>query len=159
MKPINKIDLGRARRPGLLRRLAAIFYDSVMVAGLVLLAFTLLVVPLDLLVGRAQSEILQQTTLLQVVKQTLIPAVMLAFHLGFWTHGGQSLGLRAWRLRVVRCDGAPLRLRDALVRYLAAWLSALCLGLGFLWILWDREGYAWHDRLSGTRLVMVRRDA
>jgi uncharacterized RDD family membrane protein YckC len=95
---------------------------------------------------------------MRLLLQAGLVAVMIAFHVGFWTHGGQSLGMRAWRLRVVRWDGAPLRLSDALLRYAAAWLSALPLGLGFLWSLWDAEGYTWHDRWSRTRLVMIKRD-
>lgn len=158
MTPITKIDLDQARRPGLLRRLAAIFYDSVLIFALWVIVFALLT-PIEEAVEPANPNALYFAAAVETVETLAIISVMLAFHLGFWTHGGQSLGMRAWRLRVVRCDGSPLRLRDALVRYLAAWLSALCLGLGFLWSLWDREGYAWHDRLSGTRLVMVRRDA
>ena len=73
----------------------------------------------------------------------------------FWVHGGQTLGMRAWRIRVVTRRGSTLSWSDALRRYLAAMLSWLPLGLGFLWSLVDRKGLAWHDRLSATRLVLV----
>lgn len=63
--------------------------------------------------------------------------------------------MRSWRLRVVRNDGAPLNGSDALKRLLCALLSWLPLGLGYLWILVDRDRLAWHDRLSGTRLVLL----
>ena len=77
----------------------------------------------------------------------------------FWTHGGQTLGMRAWRLRLQVCAHAagPVPWRRALARFLAAGLSWAALGLGFAWALWDRERLTWHDRLSGTMLVLERR--
>ncbi len=63
--------------------------------------------------------------------------------------------MRSWRLRVVREDGSPLKWTDALKRLLYALLSWLPLGLGYLWILVDNDKLAWHDRLSGTRLVLL----
>jgi uncharacterized RDD family membrane protein YckC len=73
----------------------------------------------------------------------------------FWVHGGQTLGMRSWRLRLIRDDARPLGWGLALVRYLMALFSWLCLGLGFLWIIIDREKRTWHDRFSGTRLVVA----
>jgi len=57
----------------------------------------------------------------------------------------------------VREGGSALTLRDALARYGAAVLSLLPLGLGFWWALVDPDRCAWHDRLSGTRLVLLPR--
>jgi uncharacterized RDD family membrane protein YckC len=82
---------------------------------------------------------------------------MVGFHILFWTRGGQTLGMRAWRLKVLRDDGQPLTIQDALLRYVAAILSWAALGLGFLWILVDSDGLAWHDRISKTRLVILER--
>ncbi len=70
-----------------------------------------------------------------------------------WARGGQTLGMRPWRLRVVRPDGA-LAGRGALwLRYGVGTLSLLAGGLGFWWAWIDRDRLTWHDRLSGTRLV------
>ncbi len=71
---------------------------------------------------------------------------------GIWTHGGQTIGMRAWRIRVVRRDGERLRWRDAAVRFLGAIVSWGALGLGFLWSLFDRDQLTWHDRWSDTEL-------
>lgn len=70
-----------------------------------------------------------------------------------WTHGGQTLGMRAWRLRIQRRGGGTPRWGEALLRYVGALLSWAALGLGFLWIGIDRERMSWHDRLSATRIV------
>ena len=70
-----------------------------------------------------------------------------------WTHGGQTLAMRAWRIRLVQMDGTPMDWRKSLARFLAALLSWAVFGLGFLWILIDKDQLSWHDRLSRSRLV------
>jgi uncharacterized RDD family membrane protein YckC len=71
----------------------------------------------------------------------------------FWTHGGQTLGMRAWKLRLVSLDGLPIHWRQALIRGWIALLGAGALGLGYLWVLLDPQGRAWQDIASGTRLT------
>ncbi len=85
----------------------------------------------------------------------LLLVVTLAFYGWFWTHGGQTLGLRAWRLRVERCDGRPLSWRDAAIRFAASTTLLAPPGLGLLWMLIDSQSACWHDRLSGTRVASV----
>jgi uncharacterized RDD family membrane protein YckC len=75
------------------------------------------------------------------------------FFTWFWVHGGQTLGMKAWRLRLVGPGGAAVGWRTALIRFAAGVLSALPAGLGLWWAALDRERRAWHDRLSGTRLL------
>lgn len=138
-----------------MRRLAAIFYDTILVIALLLMAITLVVIPLDLIVGWDSVD--KESLRYNPFYLAYLFCVMAGFHILFWIRGGQTLGMRAWRLRVVRNDGAGLGFRDALLRYLCAILSWAALGLGFLWILRDRDKLAWHDRLSKTRLVMVQK--
>lgn len=73
----------------------------------------------------------------------------------FWTHGGQTLGMRAWRLQLRRADGGPLGWVTAAVRYAIAWAAWLPLGVGVLWAAVDRRRRAWHDVASGTELVLL----
>jgi uncharacterized RDD family membrane protein YckC len=82
----------------------------------------------------------------------------LAYHVGFWTWKGTTLGGIICQLRVVRIDGAPLRFAEALVRGLTGIFSLAVLGLGFLWVLRDPERQAWHDRVAGTYVVRVPRN-
>jgi uncharacterized RDD family membrane protein YckC len=72
----------------------------------------------------------------------------------FWTLAGRTLGMQAWRLRLVTLDGGRPGWREASIRFAAALLSWLPLGLGYLWALFDPQKRTWHDRLSGTRLVL-----
>lgn len=132
----------RCRLP---RRLAAVFYDGMILVAL----FFFATIPVVLLHGGAVEGSPLFTLYLLLVA--------FAFYGWFWTHGGQTLGMRAWRTRLVRHDGAPVRWRDAAVRFMGALLSWTVLGAGFWWTLFDREGLAWHDRLSGTELRLTDR--
>ena len=144
-----------AHPPGLLRRLAAMLYDALLVAALVVSAFALVYLPLAM--GLGWKDLNAHPWMRHALTLWML-AVAVGFHLWFWTHGGQTLGMRAWRLRLVSADGGPVTLRQAVVRYLTALLSWLALGLGFLWVWIDSERRAWHDLASDTRLVLVERD-
>lgn len=72
-----------------------------------------------------------------------------------WRRGGQTIGMRPWRLKVVAADGQPASWRALCLRYAVATVSVLALGLGLLWCLLDRECRAWHDLAAGTRLVRL----
>jgi len=73
----------------------------------------------------------------------------------FWTHGGQTLGMQARKIRITRLDGAPIHWRQALLRAVMATGSWLFLGLGFAWIFIDQNRQSWHDHLSRSRLIMT----
>ncbi|HKJ94409.1 MAG TPA: RDD family protein [Gammaproteobacteria bacterium] len=133
------------RPAGLVRRLAAIFYDA-------LLLFALWMVSTGLWVAFRHGQAVPAEYL---PFQLFLALVAFLFLGGFWTHGGSTLGMMAWHLRVVDARGRRVTWGRALRRYLAAILSwALC-GLGFLYSLVDRDRRALHDILSGTRLVVV----
>jgi uncharacterized RDD family membrane protein YckC len=85
----------------------------------------------------------------------LFEVIPLIFFTGFWSRGGQTLGMRAWRLKRVRADGSAVTWGDAFKRHLAAILSWLVVGLGFFWMLVDPDKLTWHDRLSKTRPVVL----
>ena len=138
--------LENAAVPGLLRRLAAIFYDSWLIVAIWMVGVTV-----DTFIG-AGSEGSHLGLQVYVILSTV------AFFSGFWIHGGQTLGMRAWRLKLLGRDGETVTLRQALIRCAAALLSMATLGLGYLWMLIDRDRLTWHDRLSDTRLVLLKKD-
>lgn len=78
-----------------------------------------------------------------------------AFFAGFWAGRGQTLGMRSWRIRVETPQGVAPSPARALLRFALAMVSLAPLGLGFWCALWDPERRTWHDRLSGTRVVLV----
>jgi uncharacterized RDD family membrane protein YckC len=125
------------------RRLAALCYDALLLAALVV-CFTLLVLAVRL--GTAVPPGSWWFLLCLV-------AIAAAFFCGFWVHGGQTLGMRAWRIRVVREDGRPLTWSRAALRFAAALVAALPAGLGLWWGVFDAGKRGWHDRWTGTRVV------
>ena len=126
-----------------MRRLAALVYDSMLLAG-VLFMFTLVVS-----IIRGGRAVEPGTWWFQLA----LVAIGVLFFTWFWAHGGQTLGMRAWRLRIVMANGNAVGWRAALARFGAGLLAALPAGLGFWWAAIDRDGRGWHDRLSGTRLL------
>jgi len=131
------------------RRLAALAYDTLLVAAL-LFFFTLGVIFVR--GGRAIDPATHWY-------QASLVAIAFAFCGTFWTRGGQTLGMRAWQIRVVALDGPGLTWPRAALRFAASWVALLPAGLGYWWALVDSERCCWHDRLSGTRVVRAPRRA
>ena len=90
---------------------------------------------------------------LGLVEFAVLWSVTGAYAVASWRRGGQTLGMRPWRLHVTGVDGEPPAVRALLVRYLVGNLSLLLAGLGFWWAWVDRDGLTWHDRASGTRMI------
>ena len=71
--------------------------------------------------------------------------------------GGQTFGKMAFGVRVVDRAGQPVTTSIAVVRSLGYLVSVLPLGVGVVWMVLDTERRALHDRLAGTRVLMVPR--
>ena len=131
----------------LLRRIAAMLYD-----GLLVLALWFLV-SVPFIAIRGGEAIGSDSGGLHVVYQLALLAVTYAFFVGFWTRKGRTLGMQSWGLQLQTPDAGLPSFGAATIRFFAALLSWLPVGLGFLWQLWDPGQLTWHDRLSNTRLV------
>ena len=153
---------------GLLRRLAALLYDALLVIAMLFIA----ALPLPLV-----EEPVRTLWWARILEQLYLLTAWFLFFGWFWTHGGQTVGMKAWRMKLLRENGDKPSWRDALIRFVASSgcfclllvlfglgvlpgksaliLAGMVFGLAFLWILIDRKGCAWHDRLSRTRLVVV----
>jgi uncharacterized RDD family membrane protein YckC len=71
-----------------------------------------------------------------------------------WRRGGQTIGMRPWRMRVVAAgQGGNAPWRCLWLRYAVGSVSLLLAGTGFWWAWIDRNRLAWHDRASGTRML------
>lgn len=80
-------------------------------------------------------------------------AVTGAYAVISWHRGGQTLGMRPWRLRVTDARGGTALIAALIRRYVVGSVSLLLAGFGFWWAWIDRDGLTWHDRVSGTRMV------
>ncbi len=131
----------------LFRRLAAMVYDGFLLAALWFLATGVLVA---LNGGNALTPLQGQLILFPTT--ALLTA---GFYTWFWTHGGQTLGMKTWKIRLVTSEGKAITRRQALTRILASIPSIACLGIGYIWVLLDRKRSTWHDHLSHTRVVKI----
>lgn len=147
-------DLSQSRGPGLLRHLAAILYDLLLVAAVVIAAAFVYTILVQSLTG---ADLTQGVA--RLLFQLYLLAVILGYYLYFWTAGRQTLAMRAWRLLILREDGSPLSAVDALRRIGFAILTLAPAGLGLWWLLFDRDGLTWYDRLAGTRTLLLRKGA
>jgi uncharacterized RDD family membrane protein YckC len=127
------------------RRLAAAAYDALLLAALWMAIGTVDTIVRTIAGWPPHIRLLQVTLLLST----------LLFFGWFWTHGGQTLGMRAWRLQLRRSDGQPLGWINAVARFGFAWLAWLPLAAGVLWSGIARDRRAWHDRWSGTDVVLL----
>ncbi len=134
----------------LLRRLGAILYDTLILLALFMVGTGLLLPFL--------AEQLPPIEPADIRYQLYLLAIAFLYLVFFWTRGGQTLGMLAWRLRVVVANtNGNIGFRTATLRFFTALLSWLAAGLGFWWCLFDAEWRCWHDILSGSRLVLVQR--
>lgn len=101
--------------PSIRRRLAAMVYEGVLLFGVVVAAGLVYA----LLTG--QRHALQGAAGLQA---TLFVVIGLYF-IWFWMHGGQTLAMKTWQLRLVAADGSAPGAGRAIARYLAAWIWVL----------------------------------
>jgi uncharacterized RDD family membrane protein YckC len=129
----------------LLRRIAAFCYDLLVLVAL-MATFTLIAV-----LVRGGREIEPGSGWFEAC----LGAITTLFFCGFWVHGGQTLGMRAWRIRVVTADGGELHWPRAAARFGAAILALLPAGLGLWWSVLDSDRRGWHDRWTATRVVRM----
>lgn len=132
-------------------RLAAALYDLLPLFGLwMVTAFLALWLAGDI-------DAAHPPRAFRFAEQFALVAVTAAYFVLSWTRGGQTIGMRAWRTRVVTAAGMPPAWPRALLRFVVALASLGALGAGFLWCLVDRDRRAWHDIAAGTWLVRFAR--
>jgi uncharacterized RDD family membrane protein YckC len=136
-------------------RLVAYLLDSLLL-GAILILFTL--VGFILLLPSISSDGADQLSPISVVLlwAVLLVAILvsLLYFPFFWASGGQTPGMRPFRLYVVRdSDGTPIGWGSALLRMLGMYVASTVFYLGFAWILVDKRHRGWQDLIAGTVVV------
>jgi uncharacterized RDD family membrane protein YckC len=153
------------RPVGLLRRLGALVYDGLLLFAMLVFASLIVIVPFKITYGHP----------LYAVYVIYIYTIAFLFFGWFWTHSGQTLGMKTWQIYVSGDDGNALAWKQAVSRFLSAlifWLPAaagyclfrdyfkeyglitlLPITVDYLWGLIDKDQRALHDIISHTRLV------
>jgi uncharacterized RDD family membrane protein YckC len=128
------------------RRLASMLYEALLLLGVLALTF---MVP-NLLVG-----VIWQVAEPGWLGWIHIYLVLGAYFLWYWRRGGQTLAMQTWKLKLVDAgSGRGIGLGQGWLRYTLAWPSLLT-GAGLLWAIFDPERQFLHDRLAGTRIVLL----
>ena len=81
--------------------------------------------------------------------------ILTIFFGAFWRRGGQTLGMQAWRVKLITETGQKPTWRQVVVRLVGAVLSAAALGIGYAWRAVPPSRRYWHDTLSGTHLELM----
>ena len=159
----------RLQTPSLWCRLACFIYEGVLLFGVVMIA------------GYLFSSLTQQRHALQGrhALQAFIFVVVGIYFGWFWSHGGQTVAMKAWHLRLLDRNGQPVSQARALTRYLLSWMwfmpalavvwfsgirspmmTFAVLGLGVVayagLALLHPSRQFWHDVVCGTQLVSSR---
>jgi uncharacterized RDD family membrane protein YckC len=157
-KSADQENLSDFPRAGLLRRLSAVLYDGFLVVAIwMLIGFIV-----QLIVGPDINQLVdgqvQTNQLLDNILFVLMMASSASFYIGFWSKSGQTLGMLAWRIKLVSINGNLITPVQGGIRYLTAWPAFFLLGLGYLWLLVDKNGDAAHDKLSHTKIIRLPKD-
>lgn len=146
------------RSAGFGRRAAALVYDGLLLAG-VLMIYTAGAVALAHALGLPHGEAIgpKSAGAWFYLYQAGEIGVIAGYALLNWTRSGQTLGMRAWHLRAVSDSGQRLALKAAALRFACGVLAWTPAALGVLWLYADPEHLAVHDRLSKTRVVLLER--
>ena len=137
--------------PPVWRHMLALLYDTFLIIPLIIAANALLMAIYVNLFMNFDST--QEIRLPAGAVQVVVILCIALFYWIFWRRGGQTLGMQAWRIKLVSNEGAQLTTPQIALRLVGALLSGLILGI--LWKYLDRDGYYWHDRLSKTHLILL----
>ena len=131
----------------LFKQLAAMLYDSMLIFAVLFVAAALAMLLNELIFDR--SGAIENSPLFSLY----LLFALFSFYAWFWHKSGQTLGMRAWKIRIVSEFGGNPSWGMCYLRLLFALLSLSCLGLGYWWRLF--KPYTWHDRLSQTSIVDI----
>lgn len=135
-------------------RLLALFYDFWPVLALWMLTAVPFVIVDALVTGNERHNIAPFSTAAWLLWATCW--LVTGFYATVsWRRGGQTLGMRPWRLQLVSLDGSVPGSAQLWKRYAVGTVSMLMGGLGFWWAWFDRDQLTWHDRASATRMIRL----
>ena len=154
----------QSARAGFVRRLAAMIYDALVATAVGMCAAMVLIVVLvvslkngwlDLQGYSEPNELLGESVMYKTLIQIWVGLWVAGFFLWFWKRGGQTIGMRAWRLRIFSTVDEPVTWPRLLIRL----VSSLC-GLGTLLVLFDfKNKQSLQDRLAKTEVLKLSKEA
>ena len=131
---------------GFLKRILALVYDSLLIVAIVLVLSLLLV-----FVNEGYPE---SGSIVSFIQFFILVFAGPTFYTYFWiANKGQTTGMQAWKIKLVTKDGTELTTQKTMLRCLISTISFACFGLGYLWILYDKDNLSWSDILTKTKVI------
>lgn len=146
---MNENTDNRLQYAGLVRRLMAIMYDLFLLLAMLFIATAIAMI-------LNQGNAIEPGQAIYPFYIVYLLVLSFVFYGWFWTHGGQTLGMKTWKMRLQQDDGKPLSWNLALIRFAIALVSVSVLGLGFIWSLFESKRRCWHDLASHSVLLDLR---
>ncbi|MDG3087096.1 RDD family protein [Vibrio hannami] len=152
----SKVDYPKA---GLIRRLSALIYDGLVIAAIEMMAAGIIIAVLEALVAAGlmnyapysdASDLLTKHPIFSHVFTLYLGAIWVGFLVYFWTKAGQTVGMRAWRLRVQKLDGTTITPTQALIR-----VGTSGFGLANLTVPIDPKKRGFNDMWAKTEVVVL----
>ncbi|WP_436323019.1 RDD family protein [Vibrio cidicii] len=144
---------------GLFRRLAALFYDALMIIALEMIAAGVVMAVLFALNGMGilsygeyldAADLLSRHPIFSPMFTFYLAAVWVYFFVFFWTRAGQTLGMRAWKIQVRNQDGTMISTTQAFIR-----IATSAFGLANLAVPFDPQKRGFHDIWAKTQVVVL----
>ncbi|MBV7300993.1 RDD family protein [Enterovibrio paralichthyis] len=143
---------------GFFRRMGAWLYDFLVLIAVEMLAIALVVggIAVAMQMGLSMEgyvdvgDYLTRNPAVSPFFSLFVFAVAAAFYGYFWTHGGQTVGMKAWKLKMVSEFGGDISFTQSLVR-----MATACLGLGNLLALFDSNNRAFQDHFAHCQVVKI----
>lgn len=131
---------------GFLKRILALVYDSLLIAAIVLV--------LSLLLVFINGGYPDSGSFLSFIQFFILVVTGPIFYSYFWiVNKGQTTGMQAWKIKLVTMDETELNIKKTMLRCLISTISFAFIGLGYLWILYDKDDLSWSDILTKTKVI------
>ena len=131
---------------GFLKRILALIYDSLLIAAIVLV--------LSLLLVFINGGYPESGSFLSFIQFFILVVTGPIFYSYFWiVNKGQTTGMQAWKIKLVTIDETELNIKKTMLRCLISTISFAFIGLGYLWILYDKDDLSWSDILTKTKVI------
>jgi len=134
---------------GLARRMMAIIYDFFLLIALLFIATAIAML-------FNQGHAIEPGQSMYPFYVTCLLVISFGFYSWFWTHGGQTLGMKTWKIKLQQQNGQHVTWSLAVIRFITAIFSWSAAGLGFFWSLRDPQRRTWHDIASNCVVIDLR---
>ena len=150
---MNETSTATPKYAGLFKRLFAILYDVFLLTA-ILIIFAAIMMTLN------HGKPIETSSHFRPLYIIFMFSVCYFYFAWFWIHGGQTLGMKTWQIKLQADTTENNNFIDwkvAAIRFFCAIVSWSIFGLGYLWIFFDKKNRSWHDQLSKTVIIDLRR--